>query len=138
MSLTVSIRTPTPFEYESLCRSVGWNEEGRFVCMEAALAGSIFGVIAEVDGELAGMGRVLSDGAMYYHVHDVVVSPRHQGAGVGKAIMHAIIDRLLETAPPNAKISLFAADGKTEFYTRLGFELSDRGMRRVLKDLRRS
>jgi GNAT superfamily N-acetyltransferase len=105
--------------------------------MEAALAGSIFGVIAEIDGELAGMGRVLGDGAMYYHVHDVVVAPRHQGAGVGKAIMLAIIDRLLETAPPDAKISLFAADGKAEFYAGLGFEASDRGMRRVLKDLRR-
>ena len=106
--------------------------------MGAALAGSMFGVIAEVDGELAGMGRVIGDGAMYFHVHDVVVAPRHQSAGVGKALMHAVIDRLLETATPDAKISLFAADGAADFYRRLGFEPSARGMRRVLKDLPRS
>lgn len=106
--------------------------------MEMALAGSLFGVIAEADGELAGMGRVVGDGAMYFYVHDMVVSPRHQGKGVGKAMMEAIIDRLVETAPPGAKAFLFAADGKAEFYRRLGFEPSPKGMSRLIADFRRS
>jgi GNAT superfamily N-acetyltransferase len=136
LSLRVTIRIPTAFEYETLCRSVGWTEEERFACMETALACSLFGVIAEAGGELAGMGRVVGDGAMYFYVHDVVVSPRHQGAGVGKAMMDAIVARLLEIAPPGAKAFLFAADGKAEFYRRLGFEPSARGMSRLIADFR--
>jgi GNAT superfamily N-acetyltransferase len=136
LNLSVTIRTPTPFEYEALCRSVDWNEEDRFACMEAGLAGSLFGVIAEIDGKLAGMGRVVGDGAMYFYVHDVVVSPTYQGKGVGKAMMDAIIAHLLESAPPGAKVFLFAADGKAEFYRRLGFEPSTKGMSRLIADFR--
>lgn len=138
MIASVAIRLPRPAEYERLCRSVGWEEAERFACMEAALANSLFGVVAEIDGHLAGMGRVVGDGAMYFYVHDVVVSPAHQGAGVGKAMMEAIIDRLVEIAPAGAKVFLFAADGKADFYRRLGFEPSAKGMSRLIADPQRS
>jgi ribosomal protein S18 acetylase RimI-like enzyme len=104
--------------------------------METALAGSLFGVVAEADGELAGMGRVVGDGAMYFYVHDVVVAPASQGLGVGKQMMDAIIAHLVRVAPSGAKVFLFAADGKDGFYRRLGFQHSSKGMSALIEDLR--
>lgn len=131
------MRLATAREYEELCRSVGWEEPERFACMDTALAGSLFGAVAHVDGALAGMGRVVGDGAMYFYVHDVVVAQRFQGAGIGKAMMEAIMARLTSTAPAGAKAFLFAAEGKAQFYRRLGFAPSSKGMSVLIEDLRR-
>lgn len=116
-------------EYEALCRSVGWSDMVNFAVADRALSGSLFQVVAHVDGDLAGMARIVGDGAIFFYVQDVVVDPRFQGRGVGASLMSATVDWLAANAPPKAYAHLFAAEGKEHFYRRYGFVTTPKGMR---------
>ena len=50
----------------------------------------MFGVCAESDGQLIGMGRVIGDGGLHLYLTDVVVRPDHQNRGIGTRIVAAL------------------------------------------------
>lgn len=92
--------------------------------MEAATRGlvnTLFAVQILFDDEPVGMGRVIGDGGCFFQVVDIAVLPAHQGKGLGKAIMRAIVDWLDLQVPPSGYVSLIA-DGKANLlYAGFGF-----------------
>ncbi|MFD5722769.1 GNAT family N-acetyltransferase [Streptomyces sp. NPDC127036] len=73
------------------------------------------------DGEPVGMGRVIGDGGCFFQVVDICVLPDHQGRGLGRRIMKALVDELERRAPDGAYVSLIA-DGDARFlYEKFGF-----------------
>ncbi|WP_435144025.1 GNAT family N-acetyltransferase [Halobaculum sp. P14] len=75
--------------------------------------------VADADGEVVGMARVVGDGGSVYHVCDTAVHPDHQRSGLGTRMMEAVVDWLREDAPAGAYVNLMAdVDG---FYERFGF-----------------
>ena len=50
-----------------------------------------FGVHVVHGGETAGMGRIIGDGGCFFQVVDIAVFPQHQGNGLGKRIMAALM-----------------------------------------------
>ncbi len=88
---------------------------------EKGLAGSVFGVTAVHDGETIGMGRVIGDGGCFFQIVDIVVDPAHQGKGLGKRIMDALMRRLKEAAPTSAYVSLIADVPANRLYAQFGF-----------------
>lgn len=68
------------------------------------------------DSALLGAARAISDGVYYAVVLDVVVATEHQGHGVGRALMTALLAQL-----PLEKIYLTAPPDKQDFYKKLGF-----------------
>lgn len=122
-------------EYETLCRSVGWSAFVNFEVVDRALAGSLFQIVAHFDGELAGMARIVGDGAIFFYVQDVVVHPKFQGRGIGARLMDAVVGWLKANAPPKAYAHLFSAEGKDNFYIRYGFVPTAKGMRLKIDDL---
>lgn len=68
------------------------------------------------NGALLGAARAISDGVYYAVVLDVVVAPEHQGQGIGRALMTALLAQL-----PLEKIYLTAPPDKQDFYKKLGF-----------------
>jgi len=38
-----------------------------------------------------GMARVVGDGAMFFYIQDVVVTPAHQGRGVGTLLLERVM-----------------------------------------------
>ncbi|MFD9903775.1 GNAT family N-acetyltransferase [Streptomyces sp. NPDC059063] len=71
--------------------------------------------------EPVGMGRVIGDGGCVFQVVDICVLPDHQGRGLGKQIMAALVDELERRAPKSAYVSLIA-DGDARFlYEKFGF-----------------
>lgn len=68
------------------------------------------------DGILLGAARAISDGVYYAVILDVVVAIEHQGQGVGRALMEALLEKL-----PLEKIYLTAPPDKQDFYKKLGF-----------------
>ena len=87
----------------------------------ASLARSLFAVVVLADRQAAGMGRIVGDGAIYYHIQDIAVIPEHQGRGLGARIMDALMAHIRRTAPDQAFVGLFASEGNTTFYERYGF-----------------
>ena len=68
-----------------------------------------------------GMGRIIGDGGLFFQVVDVAVEPAHQGKGVGKTIMGALISELRRRVPAEANVSL-SADGEAyRLYEQFGF-----------------
>ena len=85
------------------------------------LGQELFSVILRLEksGEIVGMGRVVGDGGTIFVICDMMVIESFQKKGGGTMIMDAIMDYLLEEAPPNSYINLMAdVDG---FYEKWGF-----------------
>ena len=48
-----------------------------------AIKNSLFCVSAKVNGQIAGMGRVIGDGARIFYLQDVFIAPDYQKMGIG-------------------------------------------------------
>ena len=92
-----------------------------FNAAQTSLDHSIFSVTVKEDQEVIGMGRIIGDGAIYFYIQDIVVHPEHQGKGIGREIMKALVNYLEENAPDQAFIGLFASEGKVDFYQKFDF-----------------
>jgi ribosomal protein S18 acetylase RimI-like enzyme len=84
--------------------------------VERAFRGSYTCCFAEEDGTLVGAGRAISDGVSNSAIFDVVVLPAKQGKGIGKAIMHSLLERL-----PQRSVLLVSVPSQRKFYEKLGF-----------------
>ena len=115
-------RVPTPAEHRLLAESVGWHDAFAWEAMPASLAASVAGVVVRYDGQPVGMGRVIGDGAFYFYLQDVAVSPEHQGNGIGTVIVESLIEQVEHIGPPKSFIGLFAAGRAASLYERHGFE----------------
>jgi len=114
-------RPPTMAEYRSLISAVGWAEWTNVAAAAAALARSLYHVVALHEETMIGMARVVGDGAMFFYIQDVVVTPAYQGRGVGTLLLERVMGYLKDAAPEKAFIGLFAAEGKHPYYERFGF-----------------
>ena len=95
VSPTYRIQPAETVELSALCRlydAVGWSsytqETARLL---SAINGSDFLVVAHEQDELVGLIRVISDDASIVYVQDILVHPTHQGQGVGRALMEAVL-----------------------------------------------
>jgi GNAT superfamily N-acetyltransferase len=75
---------------------------------------------------LVGTARVITDGAYYATIWDVIVDPEYQGRGIGRALMQRAVEPFLGRG--FSFIALFAAEGKESFYEDLGFRPRARAM----------
>ena len=90
--------------------------------MEKGLPNSLFAVLVVHRGHVVGMGRIIGDGGTAYQITDIAVDPTHQGKGLGKAIMAALIDWLEREAPEKAYVSLIADGDARHLYGKFGFQ----------------
>ncbi|QVL37167.1 GNAT family N-acetyltransferase [Aminirod propionatiphilus] len=80
------------------------------------------------DGErLVAFGRALSDGAYQAVLYDVAVCPDHQGRGLGRAVVKALLERL-----PAMNVLLYASPGKEPFYEKFAFRQMKTAMARFV------
>ena len=89
------------------------------------LSNSIFGVVVYYSNEPVGIGRIIGDGGCFFEITDMAVLPEHQGRGVGRNIMQALVNYLHKNAPSTAFVSLHADHGTPEFYKKFGFKLAE-------------
>ncbi|MBS1169005.1 MAG: acetyltransferase, family [Proteobacteria bacterium] len=115
--MTVELFTlpPTAGEFVELRAACGWGAVEMAVA-ERALAAGLVNVVARDGGRLAGFGRVVGDGVLYFYVQDVIVHPDFRGRGVGRLIVELMLAEVLKRAPVGATIGLMAAEGKEGFY----------------------
>ncbi len=114
------LETPSPDEYRSLRVLAGLSPRSA----EGAAIGlphTFFAVVIRTAGKLVGMGRIVGDGGLTFQVVDIAVDPEHQGRGLGKAIVGALVDHLRAKAPAGAYISLLADGPAKHLYAKFGF-----------------
>ncbi|MEE2693106.1 MAG: GNAT family N-acetyltransferase [Pseudomonadota bacterium] len=91
---------------------------------EAARKGlrqTLLGVTVLLEDRAVGMGRVIGDGGCFFQIVDIAVDPEHQRRGLGKRIMASLMDRLRESAPKSAYVSLIADVPADMLYEQFGF-----------------
>ncbi|MDC1215614.1 GNAT family N-acetyltransferase [bacterium] len=71
-------------------------------------------------GQCVGFARVTSDGAFNATIWDVVVCPKWQGCGLGKAMVERLTERLIKDDIQN--VSLYAEPAVVGLYQKCGFE----------------
>ena len=120
---TVSIipRMPTAKEYVDLISAVGWDKNYNHSLTEKILAAPVHGVVAENASQVIGCALLLSDGASFYYVKDVMVHPAWQHKHVGSMLMKNLTTWLDANAPVNAYIGLFTGENLAPFYKHFDF-----------------
>ncbi|MDT8368681.1 MAG: GNAT family N-acetyltransferase [Longimicrobiales bacterium] len=107
-------------EVLAIYRANRWSSADKPEKLMAALRDSETLVTARSDGELVGLANAISDGHLVVYFPHVLVHPEHQGEGVGKMLMEAMMERY-EGFHQRCLISDFDA---VAFYQRLGFTRS--------------
>ena len=88
----------------------------------AGLPNSWHGVTATHNDTVIGMGRIIGDGGTAFQIVDIALERAHQGQGLGKAIMAALMTYLNANAPVGAYVSLIADGDARHLYAKYGFE----------------
>lgn len=118
------------YELEELCDRVGWARRPLRKVKKAIEHSFLVVSMWEVAGKkrrLIGFSRATSDHAFNATIWDVVVDPKYQGKGLGKAMMKYSISQLRSADISN--ITLFADPQVVNFYQRLGFILDPEGIK---------
>ncbi len=72
--------------------------------------------------KIVGMGRIIGDAGTAFQIVDIALEPAHQGQGLGKIIMKALMAHLNANAPEGAYVSLIADGDARHLYAKYGFE----------------
>jgi len=110
-------------EFLEVVESVGWNTYSKEQ-VDKALNNTMYMVKAIVNGELAGMGRVVGDFSIVCMLTDICVKPKFQGNGIGLKIVNEL-KRLIEDGVKDGEkmqIELTPTAGTEEFYKKAGFK----------------
>lgn len=118
---SIVARTPLVDEYLHL-RAVAGLSPFSQEAAEKGLPGTVFSVLVLHEGTAIGMGRLIGDGGCFFQVVDIAVSPEHQGRGLGKAIMNALMDHVKNELPASAYVSLIADVPANTLYEKFGFK----------------
>ena len=87
---------------------------------EAGLPNTIFAVVILHAVQIVGMGRIVGDSDLFYQILDIAIHPEHQGRGLGKAVVGALVNHLRRTAPRGAFVSLIADGEAHRLYVQFG------------------
>ena len=121
MSFTIQQRLPTPQEFNHLRQLAGWPTFPEEVITKA-FSHVLFSVcIMAEDRSIAGMGRVLGDDAIYFHIQDVIIHPAFQRQGIGKILMDELMNYINARSVKNTMIGLMCSKGREPFYKNFGF-----------------
>jgi ribosomal protein S18 acetylase RimI-like enzyme len=109
-------------EYYCLLRMVAGLSAKSAEAAALGLPNTIYGVSVIYNDETVGMGRLIGDGGCFFQIVDIAVAPEHQGNGLGRRIMAALMRYVNEHAPPTASVTLLADGNAYRLYEAFGFE----------------
>ena len=124
MDYEVRSEIPLAEDYIRIRLAAGLSEKTREAA-EVGLKNSLFAVTVFAGSEPVGIGRVIGDGGCFFEIVDIAVLPEHQGRGLGRRIMEALLNYIYENAPLSAYVSLMADHGTPAFYERFGFKRAE-------------
>ena len=113
-------KTPSVSDYCHLRVASGLSAK----TIEAAtigLAATLFAVQITLAGQVVAMGRLVGDGGCHCQICDIAVLPEHQGKGLGKMVMQALLDYIHQQLPDSCYINLIADGDARYLYEKYGF-----------------
>lgn len=115
------VNTAPPLsEFIEFRANCGWGRLSPKVAKKT-LEGGLVNITAFDQNNVAGFGRIIGDGAIYFYVQDLIVGDPYRGKGLGADIMNQLIDQVRRIASPGASLGLMSVLDKEEFYKQFGF-----------------
>lgn len=113
----------TEDEFLEMIESVGWKTYTKEQ-VKKALKNTMYMVKATVNGQLAGIGRVVGDYSIVCMLSDICVKPELQGQGIGLRITSELKKIIEENVLDGEKmqIELTPTAGNEAFYEKAGFK----------------
>ena len=113
----------TEDEFLEMIESVGWKTYTKEQ-VKKALKNTMYMVKATVNGQLAGIGRVVGDYSIVCILSDICVKPEFQGQGIGLRITSELKKIIEENVLDGEKmqIELTPTAGNEAFYEKAGFK----------------
>lgn len=110
-------------EYIEIRASVEWPAISKRQ-VECIINKSQFLITVRIDGRLAGMSRIITDGGYVFFVADVIVHPDFQGKGIGRLLMEKVMEYIDSNiiSGETTFINLMSIKGKEGFYEKFGFK----------------
>lgn len=126
MEYTIDINLPLrDDEVPALRKSVGW--EARQQDYPLVFQRCNFWASArDEDGKLIAFGYICGMGLEHGYLEDVMVHPAHQGKGLGKMLVRALLEEARRSGL--SIITVTYAPESTEFYLRCGFTACPGGL----------
>lgn len=118
---TLSNVPPTAAQHRALREAVSWGNPMSMEATGQALAGSLAVFTVRLKNTPVAVARIIGDGGAAFYIQDVIVHPHHQGRGLGRRLMEAVMEWLTANAPTGSFVGLMAAHGKETFYEKFGF-----------------
>ena len=113
----------TPEEFLEIIESVGWKTYTKEQ-IKRALKNTMYLVKATVDGNLAGMGRVVGDKGISCMLTNICVKPEFQHQGIGTMIVFRLKQLIEEGLKEGERVlvELSPTSGNENFYKKAGFK----------------
>ncbi len=100
------------------------------------LPGTKVGVVVRHGGIAVAMSRVIGVSGLFFQLCDIAVDPAHQGKGLGKVVVSALVETLAARLSAPAYVSLIADGRADRLYAQFGFAPvapASQGMAQVLQ-----
>ena len=109
-------------QYLHLRKQVNWKPLS-IPQAQKALDNSLYVLAAYHDGQLAGMGRFVGDGAVICYIQDLILVPDSQSHGIGSMLIERLIAHAASLGLPDTTmmLDLMCAKGRELFYQKHGF-----------------
>lgn len=110
-------------EFLEVVESVGWKTYSKQQ-VKKALENTMYAVSVKVDGDIAGIGRVVGDNSIVCILTDICVKPEFQRMGIGSMIVRKL-KQLIESGVKHGEkmqVELTPTAGNEEFYKKAGFK----------------
>ena len=110
-------------EFLEVVESVGWKTYSKQQ-VKKALENTMYAVSVKVDGDIAGIGRVVGDNSIVCILTDICVKPKFQRMGIGSMIVRKLKQLIENGVKPGEKmqVELTPTAGNEEFYKKAGFK----------------
>lgn len=120
MTYQLEIQTPTVDDYCHLRSATGLSPKSA-AAARIGLAATLFAVQIRYADQVIGMGRLVGDGGCHCQICDIAVLPEHQGKGLGKQIMQALMQYVETQLPDSCYVNLIADGDAKYLYQSFGF-----------------
>lgn len=124
--LTVKYNELSAAEFILLWETV-WGQGPSLEQTEIAMKNTIFRVSVYDKNRIVAMARMIGDMGLNYYIKDVVVRPEYQHKGIGKMMMHELMQFIQQNglSGTNIFVELCAMPDKIPFYEKLGFSANE-------------
>ena len=124
--LTIRHNELTAEEFITLWESV-WGPGPSLAQTRLAMQHTLFRVSVFDENTIIAMARVIGDMGLDYYIKDVVVRPEYQQKGIGRLLIHELLQFIQCNGIKGTDIfvELCAEPDKMHFYEKLGFDVNE-------------